>query len=206
MWALLSARARRRTCHARKWCLSHIGTRVNCIPSLQKVGHGRTSIRISQFYGFDLSLQNGRAQHDNFWLKIKSLNAFTLSLSPPCTAVASDWSARDSASDNASNCSVFRMSFALCSRPWQVIERRTPLYHELDGLGSNPITCTFFLTLFQFVIEKLSTNANNKQQTNTLFESRGSRSPFQVFQHWSIQLFAILLVIQGRKSFVNQFM
>ena len=101
--------------------------------------------------------------------------------------------------------SVFRMSFALCSRPWQVIERRTPLYHELDGLASNPITCTFFLTLFQFVIEKLSANANNKQRTDTLFESRGSRSPFQVFQHWSIQRFAILFVTQGGESFVNQF-
>ena len=29
---------------------------------------------------------------------------------------------------------------------------------------------------------------------------------FKFFQHWSIQLFAILFVIQGRKSFVNQFM
>ena len=46
-----------------------------------------------------------------------------------------------------------------------------------------PSPAHFFLTLSLFVIEKVSANANNKQQTNTLFESRGSRSPFQVLQH-----------------------
>ena len=49
-----------------------------------------------------------------------------------------------------------------------------------------PSSAHFFLTLFQFIIEKLSANANKKHKTNTLFESRGSRSPFQVLSTFSI--------------------